>query len=152
MLQAYFIFALGNLRPIFDQLYGECFKTHTACSRTLVASQTFAQARAPVCRSGSRDRRWLRRSSQAQPFARWEWSPHKSLSAVCQLSAPRVFWHMKSVNLQVKSVCKCLMVLACMAVPTEWTDYSKVAGIGWACCRWASWHRIGRRACTLAIC
>lgn len=49
MLQAYFIFAIGNLRPIFDQLYGECFKTYTACSRALVASQTYAQARVPAC-------------------------------------------------------------------------------------------------------
>ncbi|KAK9821919.1 hypothetical protein WJX81_006266 [Elliptochloris bilobata] len=41
--EAYFIFAIGNLRPVFDELYGECFKTHTACSRALVASQTYTQ-------------------------------------------------------------------------------------------------------------
>ena len=43
--QAYFIFAIGNLRPIFDVLYADCYKTHTACSRALVASQTDTQAR-----------------------------------------------------------------------------------------------------------
>lgn len=44
-LQAYFIFAIGNLRPIFNELYPDCFATHTACSSALVASQTYVQAR-----------------------------------------------------------------------------------------------------------
>ena len=47
--QAYFIFAVGNLRPIFDVLYADCYKTHTACSKALVASQTYTQVRRYQC-------------------------------------------------------------------------------------------------------
>ena len=42
-LQAYFIFSIGNIRPLLVAEYPECWKSYTECSKTLTEAPDYTQ-------------------------------------------------------------------------------------------------------------
>lgn len=42
--QAYFVFSVGNLTPIFEQEYPRCWRTNEQCSKALLSSIHYTQA------------------------------------------------------------------------------------------------------------
>ena len=43
VMQAYFIFSIGNIRPLITAEYPECWKTYTQCSKTLTQAPDYTQ-------------------------------------------------------------------------------------------------------------
>ena len=41
--QAYFIFSIGNIRPLITAEYPECWKTYEQCSKTLTQAPDYTQ-------------------------------------------------------------------------------------------------------------
>ena len=42
-MQAYVIFSVGNLKPIFVAAYPACWKTYKACNKSLTDALTYTQ-------------------------------------------------------------------------------------------------------------
>lgn len=42
-MQAYFIFSIGNIRPLITAEYPECYKTYAQCSKTLTQAPDYTQ-------------------------------------------------------------------------------------------------------------
>jgi MFS family permease len=43
VLQSYFIFSIGNITPIFQETYKDCWKSHKTCSASLINAETYIQ-------------------------------------------------------------------------------------------------------------
>ena len=43
MLKAYFIFSIGNIRPLLVAEYPECWKSYTECTKTLTEAPDYTQ-------------------------------------------------------------------------------------------------------------
>ena len=43
VMQAYFIFSIGNIRPLITAEYPECWKTYAQCSKTLTQAPDYTQ-------------------------------------------------------------------------------------------------------------
>ncbi len=43
VMQAYFIFSIGNIRPLITVEYPECWKLYTVCSKTLTQAPDYTQ-------------------------------------------------------------------------------------------------------------
>ncbi len=46
-MQAYFVFSVGNLQPVFQAEFPRCWVTHETCSPALLSSIHYSQARSP---------------------------------------------------------------------------------------------------------
>jgi hypothetical protein len=43
VVQAYYIFSIGNIKPILTDEYPDCFKTYTSCEKTLTQAPDYTQ-------------------------------------------------------------------------------------------------------------
>ena len=43
LLQSYFIFSIGNITPIFQTTYKDCYKQYKTCPQSLVNAETYIQ-------------------------------------------------------------------------------------------------------------
>jgi hypothetical protein len=43
LLEGYVLFSIGNLEPLFSNVWGACWHSHTVCDKNWVASVTYLE-------------------------------------------------------------------------------------------------------------